>query len=155
MKTLNFENLFVYLFYFTTELSHWDFSNGKFGLLSRAMPAATESRYPTHGACWVFLRFHNPLNSDMDCRIFNVRTDVNACSCTWGCMDTIRESALKVDSGRKIPYRTRESNLRQRRAGPMLYQLSYILALLYIRPSLEGEPSNLHTQRNFQTYICI
>ena len=41
-------------------------------------------------------------------------------------MDTVRESALKVDSGRKIPCRTGESNLRLRRAGPMLYQLSYI-----------------------------
>ena len=32
----------------------------------------------------------------------------------------VRESALKVDSGRKIPCRTGESNLRQRRDGPML-----------------------------------
>ena len=38
----------------------------------------------------------------------------------------VEESALKVDSGRKIPCRTGESNLRRRRAGPMLYQLSYI-----------------------------
>ena len=43
----------------------------------------------------------------------NVRTDVNACECARGCMDTVRESALKVDSGRKIPCRTGESNLRQ------------------------------------------
>ena len=32
----------------------------------------------------------------------------------------VRESALKVDSWRKIPYRTGESNLPQRRDGPML-----------------------------------
>ena len=38
----------------------------------------------------------------------------------------VRESALKVDSGRKIPYRTGESNLRQQRGSPTLYQLSYI-----------------------------
>ena len=38
----------------------------------------------------------------------------------------VTESALKVDSGRKIPRRTGESNQRQRRAGPTLYQLSYI-----------------------------
>ena len=62
----------------------------------------------------------------MDYGIFNVRTDVNACDCTRGYTDTVRESALKVDSGRKNPYRTGESNLRQRRDGPMLYQLSYI-----------------------------
>ena len=46
--------------------------------------------------------------------------------CTWGCTDTVRESARKVYSGRKIPCRTGESNLRRQRAGPMLYQLSYI-----------------------------
>ena len=40
----------------------------------------------------------------------------------------VRESALKVDSGRKIPCRTGESNLRQRRAGPRFYQLSYMPA---------------------------
>ena len=34
----------------------------------------------------------------------------------------LRESALKVDSGRKIPCRTGESNLRRRCDGPMLYQ---------------------------------
>ena len=39
----------------------------------------------------------------------------------------VRESALKVDSARNnyVPCRTGESNLRQRRAGPMRYQLSY------------------------------
>ena len=40
--------------------------------------------------------------------------------------DTTRESAPKVDSGKKIPCRTGESNLPQRRAGPKLYQLSFI-----------------------------
>ena len=38
----------------------------------------------------------------------------------------VRESAMKVDSRRKIPCHTGESNLNQRRASPMLYQLSYI-----------------------------
>ena len=37
-----------------------------------------------------------------------------------------REYALIADSGRKIPCRTGESNLRQRRAGLMLCRLSYI-----------------------------
>ena len=40
-------------------------------------------------------------NSDMDYGIFNVRTDVNACDCTRGCRGTVKESALKVDSGIK------------------------------------------------------
>ena len=74
----------------------------------------------------VFSRFHSPTNSDIDCRISNVRKDVNARGCTRGCTDTVREPALKVDSGRKILCRTGESNLPQRRAGPTPCQLSYI-----------------------------
>ena len=35
-----------------------------------------------------------------------MQTNVNAWDCTCGCTDTVRESALKVDSGRKIPRRT-------------------------------------------------
>ena len=62
----------------------------------------------------------------MDYGVFNVRTDVNACDCTRGFTDTVRESALSVDSGRKISPRTGESNLRRRRVGLELYQLSYI-----------------------------
>ena len=63
----------------------------------------------------------------MACGIFNVRRDVNACDCTPRCTDTVRESALKVDSRRKIPCHTEESNLPSAACpGPMLYQLSYI-----------------------------
>ena len=58
--------------------------------------------------------------------IFNVLTDVNACDGTRGYTDTVRESAQKVDSERKIPCCTGESNLRRERAGAMLCQLSYI-----------------------------
>ena len=45
---------------------------------------------------------------------------------TQGCMDTVRECARKVDSGRKIPSHTGESNLCQGCAGLMLCQLSNI-----------------------------
>ena len=58
----------------------------------------------------------------MDHGIFNVHTYVNAFDSRTG----VYGHALKVDSGRKIPCRTGESNLCRRRAGPMLYQLSYI-----------------------------
>ena len=37
---------------------------------------------------WVFECFHNPPNSDKDCRIFTVRTDVNVRDCTRECTDT-------------------------------------------------------------------
>ena len=61
-----------------------------------------------------------------------------------GCTDThVRESALKVDSGRKIPCRTGESNLRQRRAGPTLYQLSYIPSQPVFLILLKGKMARL------------
>ena len=53
----------------------------------------------------------------MDCRFFEH---------AHICVNTVRESALTVVTGRKIPCPTGESNLGQRRAGPVLYQLSYI-----------------------------
>ena len=82
---------------------------------------------------------NNPPNSDMGFRIFNMCTDVNVCDCTQGHMDTERETALEVDSRKKVPCCTRESNLHQQHDSPMLYQLSYIptLALLE-RYSFEG-----------------
>ena len=80
--------------------------------------------------------------------IFNMGTDVHAYDCTfvrgggrvgegggwwrveeedWGGGGMhVRESALKVDSGRKIPCGTGELNLPQWYAGPALCQLSYI-----------------------------
>ena len=63
-----------------------------------------QSFYPAYSACWTFRCFHNPPNSDMDYKIFKVCTVGNACDCTQGCTtNTVRESALKVDSGRKNP----------------------------------------------------
>ena len=92
-----FYNCFVPIGFFP-----WEY----LGCLPRGQPAATEARYPTYGTCWVFQCFHNPPNSDMDYGTFHVQTNVNAWDCTCGCTDTVRESALKVDSGRKIPRRT-------------------------------------------------
>ena len=71
-----------------------------------------------HAGC--FECFHNPPNSDVDCGIFNVLTDISARDSTRGVQTHVRESALKVDSGKKIPCHTGESNLRQRRDGAML-----------------------------------
>ena len=53
--------------------------------------------------------------------IFIVRPDVDACDCSWeevgggggDSTDTVKESALKVDTRRKIPCRTGDSNPRQ------------------------------------------
>ena len=61
--------------------------------------------------------------------IFNVRTDADACDCTGGCTNAVKESiCLEADSGRKIPCRTGDWNPRQYRAwlfSRALYQLSY------------------------------
>ena len=73
---------------------------GNSGCSPQGKPAATESRYPAYSARLVFQCNHNAPNSGMDYRIFNLCTDVNACGCTGGCTDTVRESALKVVSGR-------------------------------------------------------
>ena len=80
---------------------------GNSGCFPREKPASTESRYQTYGACRVFQSFLNPPNFDTDHRILNGRTDVNACGWSLGFTDTGRESALEVDSERKIPRRTR------------------------------------------------
>ena len=67
----------------------------------------------------------------MDYRIFNVCTDLMHANAHGAVRTHARESALIVDSGRKIPCRTGGSNLGQWRAGPTLYQLSYILVDSY------------------------
>ena len=62
-------HFFFLQLYSPTEISSWEI----WVALPWEKPAATESRYPTYGACQVFQCFHNPPNSDMDYRIFNVR----------------------------------------------------------------------------------
>ena len=60
----------------------------------------------------------------------------------------VRVSALKVNSGRKIPCRTEESNLRQPRDGPMLYQSA-------TSPPLPCFTNCAKEQFNFDGYIIF
>ena len=60
------------------------------------------SRYPVLSVCAVFSSVQTMLWLPV-LGIFNVRTDVDAYGCHGGCTDTVRESALKADSGRTIP----------------------------------------------------
>ena len=92
-----------FFFFLQLYFSVWISPMGNLDCFPQGKPAATESCYPTNCVCWVLWCFHDPLNSNMDYRIINMRRDINACDCTCRCMDTVRESALKVDSGRKIP----------------------------------------------------
>ena len=64
-----------------------------------------------------------------------------------GLIDTVRESTLKVDFGRKIPCHTKESNLPQWHAGPMLYQFSYT------HPKFSGA-SDFFSLMPFEYYLC-
>ena len=110
-------------FSFTTVLSHWDFFHRKIGLCCflRGKRAATESRYSTYGACLVFISIINRPLIWTTCSLTCAQMLMHAIA--RGCLRTHeRESAPNVDSGRKIPCRTGESNLRQRCDGPMLYQ---------------------------------
>ena len=70
-----------------------------------------------------------------------------------GCTDTVGESALEVDSWRKISCRTGKSNLPQRRAGSTLYQLSYIPSLqsnFYFIPAVQYQEYFLLSDVLFQ-----
>ena len=88
------------------------------------LPQSRATQPMVHAGCFSVSTIQQ--NSNMDYRIFYVRTDFNACKYTRRFTDTLGESALKIDSRRKLPCRTEESNLHQQRAGPTLYQLSYI-----------------------------
>ena len=60
--------------------------------------------------------------------IFNVHTDFDHAIAHGGCADTVRESALEVDSGEGIPCHTRDLNPHQYCTwlfSQMLYQLRY------------------------------
>lgn len=57
------------------------------------------------------------------------------------CTNTVRESTLKVNSGRKIPCCAREFDLHQQFAGPSAYT-----TLLHPSPQLEFKPATLQYQ---------
>ena len=64
------DGVFLFLFFNTALIPC-----GKFGSPLGKVTAATRTALPSPtSACWVFLRFRNPPNSDMDYRIFDVRT---------------------------------------------------------------------------------
>ena len=118
---------FFWVFFFTIVLSHWNFSHGKFGFLSQEKASFRKSRttHPTvHAECFSVSMIYQTLTwttGSLTC----AQTLMHAIA-HGGVQTHVRESALRVDCGRKIPCRTGESNPRQRRDGPMLYPLSYI-----------------------------
>ena len=145
-------------FLFVIVLWHWDFSHGKFNLLSQGESQMRQSHYPIYGACWMFECFHNPPHSDMDYRIFNIYAHKCWCMQLHSGVHThlkrvYTESWLwKLDSGRKIPCHTGESNLHQWDASLMLYQLSYIPSSL---PLLSGGQFCPAWSDNVAIYLSI
>ena len=117
------------MYFFTTVLSQWDFSQGKFGLLSPGKANCDRVARP-NVRCMLGVLGVSLIHRTLTWTIWSLTCAqmLMHAIAHGGCRDTVRESALKVDSGRKIPCRTGESNLRQLRASPMLYQLSYIPA---------------------------
>ena len=109
--------------FFTTVLSQWDFSHEKFRLLSHGRATCDHATQPmVHAGCFSVSTIHASLTwttgSLMCAQMLCIQLYA-------GCSDTVRESALEVDSRRKIPCCITKSNLRQLCAGAMLYQLSY------------------------------
>ena len=73
-----------------------------------------------------------------------------------GCVDTVRESALEVDSGRKIPCSTCDSNMCQYCAWPFsgtLYQLS--CSLPHLSGCLVVNYYSVHSRFNFKCVCCL
>ena len=115
---------FLFNFFLTTVLSQWDFSHGKFGLLFPGKASCDRVALPS------LLCMLGDFSVSIIHRTLTWTTGSFTCAQmlisirlhTGGVRTHVRESALKTDCGRKIPFRTGESNRRQRRAGPMLYQ---------------------------------
>ena len=118
-----YNNYFYFFFFFYNCLVPmgflpWEIQVAFPGEIQLQQSGAAQPR--VHAGCYGVFRIHRTLTWTLGNGIFSMRTDVNTCDCARGCTDNIRESALKVDSGRKIPCRTGESNLCLRPAGPML-----------------------------------
>ena len=114
------------LYYFTTVLSHWDFSCGKFGLLFPGKASCDRVTLPqpaVHAGCFSVSIIHRTLTwttGSLKCAQMLIHTVAHVvythrkrvCTESW--------------LWERNPLPQGKSNLSQRRAGPTLYQLSYI-----------------------------
>ena len=114
--------LFIYLLFNVIVRPHWDFFHGKFGLLSSGKAScgrvALFKLRAMLGVLSVSI-IHRTLiwtTGSLMCEQMLVHAIARG-----GLRTHVGESALTVDSGKKIPRRNGESNLRQRLDGPMLW----------------------------------
>ena len=76
-RSHNICSFFCFLLHFINPLWEIRAALTGYGYISRK-----SSAIPTYTiACWICSCFRNPLNSDMDYRIFNVRTRGHSCAC--------------------------------------------------------------------------
>ena len=107
-------------------LFQWNFSHGKFRLLfqGKAICDSHTTQPMVYAGCFSVSIIHQTLTwttESLACAPMFMHVIVHR-----GARTHLRESALKVDSGRKIPCRTGELNLPQWCAGLTLCQLNYI-----------------------------
>ena len=97
-----------------------------FFFISTGRPQSSSWLFCCYGACWVCSCCHNPPDSDMDYRVFNVRTDVNACDCTWGVRTPKESLHWKLTLGRKSLVAPGNRTFVSGLTGRYSNQLSYI-----------------------------
>ena len=110
----HYHHLLFYVYLFTTVLSPWDFSHGQSGLPSPEKARWDRVELPNPGCTLGVLVFSSSTGLWHGLQDLQHAHRVNACDCARRCTDTVRESAVKVDSRRKVPFRTGESNMRRR-----------------------------------------
>ena len=141
--------------FLTAILSHWDFSHGKFGFLSPEESQLQQScaTQPTaYAGCFSVSIIHRTLT-----------WTTGSLTCAQMLMHAIahkgvyglrkRESALKVDSGRKLPAAPGNRTCRQRRAGPTLHQLSYIPTLHLQKARRRCSTNQCQTEESYRCLI--
>ena len=117
----SFFSFLFFIFIFYKCMSPWDFSRGKFGLLSPGKVSCNRVALPNLLCVLgvlVFFMIYRTLSWTTG-SLTRAQTLMHTIE-NGGVRTHVRESALKVDCGRKIPCRTGESNQRQLRDGPML-----------------------------------
>ena len=91
-------NLFIFYVYFCNSIVPVGFLTWEIQLVLRGGSYLRHLCYPTYSACWVFLCLHHGVRQTLTQTTGPLMcANVKACYCTWGCTDTVRESALKAD----------------------------------------------------------
>ena len=111
-------------------------NSGRFFLRESQLRQSRATKPTVHAGCFSVSIIHRTLTWTTGC-LTCAQMLMHAIA-NGGVRTHVRESALRVDSGSKIPCRIGESTVRQRRNGPMLYQLSYISTPIWCTSLIGG-----------------